>query len=101
MRIVAAARAVCVDSVPSRRRYRGFKNRSSCRHWTVLRDKATGVRDGIDEQDAAGEVSLIDATPIMVRPALPAVRGSAEHAKVSMRSIGAPQCRHRKVGLGQ
>jgi hypothetical protein len=33
-----------------------------------LRSEATGVRDGIVEENAVGEVVLIDAMSIMVQP---------------------------------
>jgi hypothetical protein len=45
--------------------------------------EATGVRDGIVEEEAAGEVSLIDAMSIMVRPMSLAVRECAGHARRS------------------
>jgi hypothetical protein len=45
-----------------------------------LQDEATGVRDGIVEEDAAGEVSLIDAMSIMLRSMNPVAHGCAEHA---------------------
>jgi hypothetical protein len=38
------------------------------------------VRDRIVDEDAAGEVSLIDAMSIMLLPMNPAVHGCAEHA---------------------
>jgi len=59
------------------------KKRLLCPHCIVLQDGATGVRDVIVEEDAAGEVSLIDAMSIMVRPKDAAAHGGAAHGRRS------------------
>jgi hypothetical protein len=56
-----------VGDEPSTQRHHAFKRRLSCRQWNVLQNEATGVRDDIIEENAAGEVLLIDAMSIMVR----------------------------------
>jgi hypothetical protein len=48
-----------------------------------LQNEATGVRDGIIEENAAVKVLLIDAMSIMVRPKNPAGHGCAERARRS------------------
>jgi hypothetical protein len=68
---------------PSKRWQRAFKKRCSCRHWIVLQNEATGARDGIAEENAVGEVELIDAMSIMVQPMDPAGHGCAERARRS------------------
>jgi hypothetical protein len=52
--------------VPSTLWHRALKRRLSCRHWNVLQNEVTGVCDGIVEENAVGEVLLIDAMSIMV-----------------------------------
>jgi hypothetical protein len=74
---------MCVGGVPSTQRHRGFNGRQSRPHWSVLQHEATGVRGGMILQSAAGEVLLIDAMSIMVRPKNAAVRGCAERARRS------------------
>jgi hypothetical protein len=74
---------MCVGGEPSTHRHRVFERRISCRHWNVLQNEATGVRDGIIEENAAVKVLLIDAMSIMVRPKNPAGHGCAERARRS------------------
>jgi len=74
---------MCVGGESSTQRHRAFKSRLSCRQWNVLQNETTGVRDGIVEAIAAGEVLLIDAMSIMVRAMNPAARGCAERARRS------------------
>ena len=74
---------MCVGGEPNTQRHRAFKGRLSCREWNVLQSEATGVREGIIEENAAVKVLLIEAMSIMVRSKNPAVRGCAEHARRS------------------
>jgi len=71
---------MCVGGEPSTRWQRAFKKRCFCRHWIVLQNEATGVRHGIVEENAVGEVVLIDAMSIMVQPMNPAGHGCVERA---------------------
>jgi hypothetical protein len=74
---------MCVGDVSNTQRDWAFARRWRWQRRAISQNETTGVRDGIIEEDAAGEVSLIDATLIMVRPMSPAVRGCAEHARRS------------------
>ncbi len=74
---------MCVGDELSRRWYRAFKKRLLCRHGLVLQNKATGVRDGIVDEETAVGVLLIDTISIMVQPMSPVVRGCAEPARRS------------------
>ena len=74
---------MCVGGEPSTQRHRAFKRRLSYRHWSVLQNEARGVRAGIVEADAAGEVLLMDALSIMARSMNPAGHGCAERAQRS------------------
>jgi hypothetical protein len=72
---------MCVGGEPSTQRHRAFKRRLSRRHWNVLQNEATGVRDGIIWENAAVKVLLIDAMSIMVSSMNPAGHGCAERAR--------------------
>jgi hypothetical protein len=72
-----------IGGEPSARRHCAFKKRLSCRHWIGLQDEGKGVCDGIVEEDAAGEVLLIDALWIMVEPMNPVGHGCIERARRS------------------
>lgn len=73
-----------VGGEPSAQRHRAFKRGLSCRQWDVLQNEATGVRDGIDEENAAVvKVLLIDAMSIMVQLMNPAGHGCAERVRRS------------------
>jgi hypothetical protein len=74
---------MCVDGVPSTQWHLTFRRRLSCRYWNVLQNEATGVRDGIVEEEAAGEVLLIDAMSSIVRSMKPEGRGCAERVRRS------------------
>jgi hypothetical protein len=74
---------MCVDGEPRTQRQGEFKRRMSCQQWTVLQHEATGVRDGINEENTAVKVMLIDAMSIMVRAMNPAGHGCAERARRS------------------
>jgi hypothetical protein len=74
---------MCVGGEPRTQRQGEFKRRLSCREWDVLQHEATGVRDGIIEENAGVQVLLIDAMSIMVQPMNPAGHGCAERARRS------------------
>jgi hypothetical protein len=74
---------MCVGGELSTQQHRTFKRRLSCRQWNVLQNEATGVRDGIIEENAAVKVLLIDAMSIMVRAMDPVGHGCAERARRS------------------
>ena len=74
---------MCVVVRPSTQPHRAFKRRLSCQQWNVLQHEAMGVRDGIVEENAAGEVVLIDAMSIMVRAMNPVGHGCVERARRS------------------
>jgi hypothetical protein len=72
---------MCVGGEPSKQPHRAFKRRLSCRQWNVLHHEATGVRGGMNLQNAAVKILLIDAMLIMGRPKNPAGHGCAERAR--------------------
>jgi hypothetical protein len=59
---------MCVGGEARTQRQGEFKRRLSCREWNVLQHEATGVRDGIIEENAGVQVLWIDAMSIMVQP---------------------------------
>jgi hypothetical protein len=74
---------MCVDGVPRTQRHGAFKRRSGVQHPDDLQNEDKGVRGGIVEANAAGEVLLIDAMSIMMGSMNLAARGCAERARRS------------------
>jgi hypothetical protein len=74
---------MCVGGESRTQRHRAFKSRLSCRQWSVLQNETTGVRGGIVEAIAAGEVLLIEAMSIMVRAMNREARGCVEPGRRS------------------
>jgi hypothetical protein len=74
---------MCVGGEPRTQRHSEFKRRFWFQEWNVLQHEATGVRGGMIWQNAAVQVLLIDAMPIMVGSKNPAGHGCAEHARRS------------------
>jgi len=69
--------------VPSTQRHQAIKRRLWWQYPIVLQNKDKGIRHGIVDANAAGEVLLIDSMSIMMEPMNPEGRGCAERARRS------------------